>query len=360
MGIAATAALLVAPGASTAVEAQMPERPGYFTEDQAHRGFTAFNKYCAMCHTVDDKTTAAQIKSGRGIRIGRDGRALMNVGGRYLMRTTDGHPDYPSVYYLFNRIREGMPAFGSDMIGLDTKTDIVAYLLQENGLRPGPNELTPDVAAMKRMPINPPKALDETGFEPIFNGKDFSGWNFMMGPNCTPAPEGCGKTTPSGVFRVENGEIVCTGKIQGYMYSEKKYLNFTWRFDYRFEPPADWDESEGVSFYGNSGYFLFVNEHRVWPKGIQIEGYHRDPLAPFSMDAKLKFSREPGALQKAKRPLGAWNSVEIQSKDGIVKSWLNGILLNTITEHEFTQAGHIAFESEGAEIHWRNVRLRAD
>jgi hypothetical protein len=52
--------------------------------------------------------------------------------------------------------------------------------------------------------------------------------------------------------------------------------------------------------------------------------------------------------------------VEIQSKDGIVKSWLNGILLNTITEHEFTQAGHIAFESEGAEIHWRNVRLRAD
>ena len=144
------------------------------------------------------------------------------------------------------------------------------------------------------------------------------------------------------------------------MYTERTYLNFTLRLDYRFEPPPDWDVSEGVSYYGNSGYFIFINDHRIWPKGIQIEGYHRQPLVPFPMDTNLNFTEEPGAAQKAMRPLGAWNSVEIVARNGRVTSSLNGIVLNTITEHEFTQGGSIGLESEGSEIHWRNVRIRAE
>src|SRR5262249_27222429 len=174
------------------------------------------------------------------------------------------------------------------------------------------------------------------------------------------APEGCGKTEPSGVFLVQDGKIVCTGKIQGYMYSEKKYLNFTWRFDYRFVPPPDWDSEDGVVYYGNSGYFLFVNDHRVWPKGIQIEGYYSRPLLPLTMDTTIKFTEEPGSRQKAMRPLGEWNSVEIVAKDGKVMASQNGVLLYTITEHEFKEAGTIAFESEGSVIEWRNVRIKAE
>ncbi len=361
--LALLALALAASTPAPTIHAQTPAAgTGYYTEAQARRGFTAFNKYCGMCHTVDGTTTAAQVKTGRGIRTSASskGDALMDLGGKYLMHVHDGSPDYPSVYYIFNRIREGMPAFGADSVGIDTKVDIVAYILQSNGLPPGPVELRPDVAAMKKMPINTAKKADETGFEPLFNGKDFTGWKFVMGPNCKPAPIGCGKDDPLGVFRMENGEITNTGKIQGYMYSEKKYLNFTWRFDYRFQPPADWDESDGVHFYGNSGYFLFINEHNVWPKGIQIEGYHRNPLIPFPMATKFTFKTEPGALQKAMRPLGAWNSVEIRSSNGAVTCSLNGILLYTIPEHEFKEAGHIGFESEGSEIHWRNVRLKVE
>jgi hypothetical protein len=210
------------------------------------------------------------------------------------------------------------------------------------------------------MKLYPAAAPDEKGFETLFNGKDFTNFDFILGPNCRMAPDGCGKTGPGAVFRVENGEVVCTGKIQGYMFTEKKYKDFTLRFDYRFQPPADWDDGEDVSFYGNSGYFLFVNDHRVWPKGIQIEGYHRRPLIPLPMDAQMKFTEEPGAVAKAMRPLGAWNSVEIVSRNGQVKSSMNGIHLNTITEHEFTQPGHIGFESEGSEIHWRNIRIKAE
>ncbi len=368
-GIWATAAVTISIAilgtqrAQTAAPAQAAQTSSrFYTAQQATRGRTAFNKYCALCHTVDSTTVPAQIESGRGIRVGST-RAVMGLGGNYLKRVFEGHPDYPSVYYLFNRIRESMPAFGADTVGLDTKTDIVAFLLQENGLPPGDTELTHDVAAMKRMRLTPaasgPPSNDQ-GFEPVFNGRDFTNFGFLLGPNCRPAPIGCGKTGPGALFRVENGVVVNTGKIQGYMYTQKKYLNFTLRFDYRFVAPADWTDEDGVVFYGNSGYFLFVTEHQVWPKGIQIEGYHRRPLIPFAMDTKVKFTEETGATARAMRALGEWNSVEIVSKDGQVRSSLNGVLLYTITEHEFKAPGHIAFESEGSEIHWRNIRIKVE
>ena len=351
-------------GSSVLTEASPPEAQtdgeGYYTDTQAIRGELRFNKYCAMCHTVDATSVPAQLRSGRGIRVGTGTPALMNLGGNYLMRSFEGHPDYPSVYYLFNRIREAMPPFGADGVGIETKIDIVAYLLRENGLPSGQHELTTDVPTLKRLPINPPPALDETGFKPLFNGRDFTGFKFLLGPNCKPAPLGCGKSDPGTVYRIVDGTIVCSGKTQGYMYTEEKHLNFTLRFDYRFEPPADWDHEDGVVFYGNSGYFLFVNEHQVWPKGIQIEGYHRLPLTSMPMNTRIESTVVPGAIQQAMRPLGSWNSVEIVSKDGQVRSSLNGILIETISEHEFTEPGTIGFESEGSEIHWRNIRIKAE
>src|SRR5262249_3588878 len=112
---------------------------GFYTEGQAKRGQVAFNKYCAVCHTVDGTTPMAeQTKTGRGIRTGTSpNHALINLGGKYLFSNFEGHPNYPSVYYLFNRIRNGMPAYGADVIGNDVKIDIVAYILQANALPPG-------------------------------------------------------------------------------------------------------------------------------------------------------------------------------------------------------------------------------
>ena len=337
---------------------------GFYTPDQAKRGELAFNKYCALCHTVDPSTPMAeQTKgTGRGLRIGTKTMGLSSLGGSFLFSTFEGRPNYPTVWFLFNRLRRAMPPFGADMIGNDVKVDIVAYILQANGLSSGPNEVPNDTAALKKLRIQNPSLTppDETGFVPLFNGKDFTGWRFMLGPNCRSAPDGCGKTMPSGVFRIVDGKIVCTGKTQGYAYTEEKYLDFTLRFQFRFVPSPDWDYEEGVVFDGKSGYFVFVNDHRVWPKGIQIEGNYRNTLIPYAMDATIKFTEEPGALHRARRPPGEWNSVEIVSKDGKVMSFQNGILINTITEHEFKEPGHIGFESEGSEIEWRNIRIKAE
>ena len=60
------------------------------------------------------------------------------------------------------------------------------------------------------------------------------------------------------------------------------------------------------------------------------------------------------ARRQAYRLVGQWNSVEIVSKDGQVKSCLNGLLLSRVTEREFKEAGYLAFQSGGAGLHWRS------
>ena len=47
------------------------------------------------------------------------------------------------------------------------------------------------------------------------------------------------------------------------------------------------------------------------------------------------------------------------SKNGQVQSYLNGVLVNTVTEHPFKEPGHIGFQSEGAEVFYRDIEVRS-
>lgn len=89
------------------------------------------------------------------------------------------------------------------------------------------------------------------------------------------------------IFFVQNGELVTTGKVQGCWYTQKKYLNFTLRFDYRHICPPDLDPDDEY-YDGNSGYLLFITEHRVWPRGIEIQGNNANMQSAIGMDASIK------------------------------------------------------------------------
>jgi len=68
----------------------------------------------------------------------------------------------------------------------------------------------------------------------------------------------------------------------------------------------------------------------------------------------------PVARKKAVHPIGEWNTIEIVSKDGQVRSYLNGILVSTVSHHEYTEPGYIGFQSEGAKIYWRNISIKEE
>jgi hypothetical protein len=78
------------------------------------------------------------------------------------------------------------------------------------------------------------------------------------------------------------------------------------------------------------------------------------------MDARIRQVDDEAARKRAYRRVGEWSSVEIVSKNGQVTSYLNGVLVNTVTEHPFNEPGHIGFQSEGVEVHWRNIRIKPE
>lgn len=103
---------------------------GVYSEAQADRGETLYLDQCATCHGQD---------------LGGMGVAPALTGGNFLW-TYDGL----TVDVLFNRIRQTMPPDDPGATGAEGTTDIIAYLLQSNGL-PAAERALPSQSAVLGM-----------------------------------------------------------------------------------------------------------------------------------------------------------------------------------------------------------------
>jgi hypothetical protein len=341
----------------------IPDVEAYYTDAQAARGAKLFSQHCENCHFAepDPSIAAREGKDGRPVRGFVTGSRVVpsNLGGRYILDFTwprgdkAGHRLFTSVYYLFREL-ESMPD-PTDRITQQARTDILAFLLSKNGFSPGGQELKFDLEAMKLMP------LDGPGFVRLFNGRDFSGWKFLLGLGCKPAPAGCGRSQPGSFVTIRNGMVVNDGKTHGYMYTEKKYKNFVLRLDYRAVKPLDF-QGPDYMYYANTGYLLFLQDEtqQVLPKSIALAGEQRDLMKPVALDTVFKSTWDQAALQRAVLPLGEWNAIEIESRDGVIKGSVNGALISTVTQHEFTNPGYIGLQMQGYPIIWRNIRIKEE
>lgn len=190
----------------------------------------------------------------------------------------------------------------------------------------------------------------EPGFEKLCNGKDLSGWKF----------EGHGQVEKA--FAVDGDTVKCKGRPVGFMYTEKSYRNFTLRFDWKFVRPENLKDDS--KFWGNSGYLLWISGGKaldIWPRSIEVQGMWRDAgrILPIPRDVKCKIRHFEDDRKKAMKPVGEWNSMEIVAKDGTVVVTVNGARVAEVTECELKE-GPIGFQSEGAEIHWRNIRIKVE
>jgi len=309
-------------------------RGRYYTDEQAERGRLAFNRNCGFCHSAGP---------GRGF------------GGAFLQRESGGVRVWPSVYYFFKKL-EAMPAYDTTAISQQTRADIAAYILKQNNYPAGRRALTPEYAVMKTM------TLDEPGFERIFNGKDFSGLRVALRPNCGGPPDGCTETDPGTVFTAAEDELRCDCTIHGLVYTAKKYLYFDLRFDYRWDRPEDWEGPPWL-FQPSNGTLIFTQSEDLWPTSIEIEGHERDLGEAVGVYSPIEQTYDHAAVRAVQRPIGEWSSIRIVSaRDGTVKSYVNGVLASTVTRHGFAAlgGGHIAFQSQGWKIRWRNMRIKVD
>jgi hypothetical protein len=190
----------------------------------------------------------------------------------------------------------------------------------------------------------------------LFNGKDLSGWKRFLDPQAKDAD-------PAKVWTVKDGVIICTGKPAGYIVTEQEYQNYELRLEWR------WGESAKQLPGPNSGVFVHVvGEDKIWPKGVEAQlasgqagdfwlvGDFKLKVFPDRQDPRI--NRHFFRLQKdVEKPLGEWNQYEITCKGDTVKLVINGRLVNEGMDAELTK-GKILLQSEGAEIHFRNIELK--
>ncbi len=157
------------------------------------------------------------------------------------------------------------------------------------------------------------------------------------------------------------GILHCTGKPRGYLHSRKTYKNFTLRLDYRFTPPTDAAAAEKA----NTGFLVYITEpHRLWPVCLEVQGKQPE-MGQIKANGRVDVIDAAGvrddesARQKARKPVGEWNSIEIVSRDGGLTSFLNGTKICENKPGELRD-GAIGIQAEDFEVQFRRIRIREE
>jgi hypothetical protein len=197
----------------------------------------------------------------------------------------------------------------------------------------------------------------KVAFTDLFNGKDMSNFKYVLRIKGKNVEGEDPLTAPTKTWRVEDGVIICTGKPDGYFFTRKSYKNYIVRYDWKYARPADLKDDE--KFLGNSGLLVHITgEHKVWPKCVEVQGMNKNHGQIFGTGGapRGEFSFDAAALKKARHPVGEWNTTEVALLDGTIVSRVNGTPIARGKAAGVTE-GPFALQSEGAEIHFKNIKV---
>ena len=193
---------------------------------------------------------------------------------------------------------------------------------------------------------------DRLSFRQLFNGKNLDGWVDV--------------NTSKETWKVRDGILVCTGNPIGVMRTDRQYENFILEIE--------WKHMEAG---GNSGVFIWSEgtpfEDQRLTRAVEVQmleldwsvqnnrtdDYVHGELFP-TMGMKAIPDNPRGerskSIEKRCKGKGIWNKYVVVAVDGTVKLSVNGKFVNglRITERK---KGYICLEAEGAEIHFRNIRI---
>src|SRR5262245_9812869 len=195
----------------------------------------------------------------------------------------------------------------------------------------------------------------EEGWIKLFNGKDLSGWTIFLDPKK--------KGDPEKVWSVKDGTIVCQGQPFGYLLTEKEYGDYVLKVQWR------WGEKGPAKGVRNSGVFVHVTgPDKIWPKAIEaqrMDGHAGDFWLVDNFKLTVDSKRQDPKVARhylrmkddVEKKIGEWNQYEITCKGDTIKLVINGQHVNEGTNAELSK-GKILLQSEGAEIHFRDVVLK--
>ncbi len=187
---------------------------------------------------------------------------------------------------------------------------------------------------------------------------------------------------PDHVFRVEDGVIHISGKEFGYIITKQEFANYCLRAEFKwgegtYAPRAGQARDSGILYH-------VQGPQKVWPTSIEfqiIEGGTGDfwmtdggaltgtngvrVTGPVGKALKIdRIGKGPwnnvagyrDPVGEVEKPRGEWNALELVAKGDHVKQFVNEKLANEGSE-AYPASGRILFQSEGAEVYFRDIKL---
>lgn len=188
----------------------------------------------------------------------------------------------------------------------------------------------------------------------IFNGENLDGWE------CVLVDKSLSKED---VWSVQDGVLICKGEPLGYLHTQKPYQDFTLSFEWRWAANPT-----------NSGLLLRIaaEPETFLPKCIEAQLQHKRAgdlygffganIEGASERSKVIESPKIGTfkavshMKDAEKSAGEWNLYEVKVQGDTVELKINGELVNRASGIDIV-AGPIGLQSEGSEIHFRNIEL---
>jgi 3-keto-disaccharide hydrolase len=253
-----------------------------------------------------------------------------------------------------------------------------------------------------------PTKPSNNGWVLLFNGKDLTGWETSLG-----VPPGEKKSLgrnndPKKVFQVvqEDGEpaIRISGELVGGLTTLKEFENYHLQLEFkwgekRFAPRAKSPRDSGIFYHGqgdydaSTGWFESVQFGLLeggetgdfWNVGgalgtrIRVDVEAADIAAKDRRYPEQSIRFKPGGRKHTaitasiangkdnEKPVGQWNRLELicvgQTSVHVVNGTANLVLTNIRRNvngrEESLSRGRIQLQSEGAEVHFRRLRMKA-
>ena len=203
------------------------------------------------------------------------------------------------------------------------------------------------------------------GFVPLFNGKDFTGWDVTTNGSYTISPQGV---------------LAYDHTRWGSMWTKKSYRDFNLRFE--FKMPCDCNnglavrvpKGDGDTYNGGFELQMIDDEGAmytsVFPQlGLHHQAYQRHGAVYGVVPPKV---RENG--RSYLKPAGQWNTQEVEMRGSHLKVWLNGEKIQDCNLDDYpidgtsmdhcehkgirSREGRFGWCSHGYPCWWRNIRIK--
>lgn len=140
--------------------------------------------------------------------------------------------------------------------------------------------------------------------------------------------------------------LISSGEPYGYLRTVEAYGDFEFGLEWRY--PTDVN--------GNSGVLVYTTgDDKIWPTAMQIQLHA--PSAGSILPTGGASPKTPVRARDLSRPVNQWNSCLISCRGGRLSVVINGVAAGEI-KGCLPDKGRIALQSEGSEIHFRNIWLR--